>query len=1076
MKRFVKKILNNPTNTQQPQENEVKRIIIKKNETEKNIQQLPSFNLKADSPISQYDITEMSNEDPKPTLKQILGIEFTFLTSDEIKNMATVVVKQSKLSGENSVYDPRFGPITNYVKCTVCSQGWKDCPGHPGVIEFPYSIPHPMRLKQLAERLTCICEFCHRLVLTVKEMKTLDIMKYKGENRFNAFLDIAKKTVRCGHCKKPHGKYTIVDDKFLKLYKKKSEIKKLPISYEEVVEIINNIREIDFKLLGFLNPLSHPTHMIMKNMLVLPSNARPFIESNNNACHDDLTHKLIEIVKTVNKLQEKGVSEKTKNDLMDTLMFHVKTFMDNSKNKARDPGGKRALKAIKQRLAGKTGLIRQNLQGKRTGQCGRTVISPDPDIHVNEVGIPRFIADKLTFPERVNNLNIEWLQNIVDNDQATRVGRGDGWITLNLAMYTKGFKLKYGDRVLRENKIIDPSLTPNFQIKTGDNIIREELIEKENGTYETKKKIIKNVEATKKKQFKIRIGDIVERKLIDGDWAVFNRQPTLHEASFRAKQVKIHDGKTFRFDLSSTGAYNADFDGDEMNLFVASSHTTRAEMKNIMSTAAQFISSAESKPMLTIKQDAMIGGYLYTYGTIKIDKNTFMDACCTTDFDTTYITNKIQHIKNVHKWTGTLEKEINQLKETNQTNLTNLRNTLKTLKLQYEQSKITHNKKQDNQESQSIKNKYEQVRTKINQIKNITTEELEKIAEDNLVYTGHSLFSIILPNNFEYNCDNKMSPDKKPVKITRGTMIEGTLNKAALGSSSGSLIHHLYKDYGADYACNFVTYYQRFMNLLLGRRGFSVGLEDCIPKNNDMIKQELNKCFLKAKTVIENEQDMEIRENKILEILNEATNIGEKITKESLDENNNFVKMIVSGAKGSMFNTVHITSAIGQQNIEGKRVPKNCGGRTLPCYEKMPGTQYAPDIIPQNEILDDTEIMAKLFQSRGFISSSFFKGLEPQEFFFLSAGGREGLTDTSIKTAKCGYLSRRLLKLMEDVKISYDGKIVNSRGNIVQFCYGENNMNCAELIKTEKFGFQCGDIAHIADMINADEEWTRFNK
>jgi intein/homing endonuclease len=953
------------------------------------------YTLKADHNINEYGSIDLPNFNYEPPLKEIVGVEFTFLTADEIENMATVQIKQSKLSGENSIYDPRMGTITNYEKCIICSMDWKCCPGHPGYIKFPYPLPNPMRLKQLSDRLSCVCQHCHRLILTNKQIIVLDIIKYRGENRFNAFLDVAKKQVRCSHCSKPHGKYTIIDDKFYKSYKRKSEIVKLPISYDEVVEIVSNIREIDFKLIGFPNPLSHPINMIIYNMFVLPPNARPFVESNNSSMHDDLTYKYIEITKIVNKLSEKAVSEKTRLDLMDTLMFHVKTFMDNTKNKARDPGGKRcltydsslntsfqlsvpigslsknnidmlfpawnpfisftsirnakmedffdhgeldcvtltftdnrtitctpdhkfltvdnnwiqakdielnktnikmsveytkcpelftlqskyilnfgeykydlnniqdrlkalalhrilgqilfdiktfklnygfsiyfehkidaenfindvelitgkrpniilltsnmqlitekryliilsrkfmnflklfintypqccdnsplilireylasffirvayfpfnellslsydngrgigylplldnmititgnesdenlfidlrlllnkfniasiieihierveliitgkdvlyfyenigvrynmqllsritavlsfykykdnidvelgnltneykfdellnheskhfirqcrldkllydynedifelptyqmkvidrkdcgkkhcydiaiespynsfiangiishnSLKAIKQRLAGKNGLIRQNLQGKRTSSCSRSVISPDPNLHVNEVGMPQELADKLAFPERVNNINLNWCQNLLETGKVNHILRGEGRIDARFALYTRGFKFEYGDKVLRNGKSLNvdahSKLCKKFEIEAGDCVQRDEYIENEQGIIEVKRKIINGIEGPKRKSFKLKIGDIVERKLQDGDWCIFNRQPTLWEGSFRAKQIRIHPYRTFTMGLACTQTYGADLE------------------------------------------------------------------------------------------------------------------------------------------------------------------------------------------------------------------------------------------------------------------------------------------------------------------------------------------------------------------------------------------------------------------------------------------------------------------------------------------------------------------------------------
>jgi DNA-directed RNA polymerase II subunit RPB1 len=525
----------------------------------------------------------------------------------------------------------------------------------------------------------------------------------------------------------------------------------------------------------------------------------------------------------------------------------------------------------------------------------------------------------------------------------------------------------------------------------------------------------------------------------------------------------------------------------EMNCFLSQSYKTKAEMQCLMSTSAQFVNGADSRLTLSIKQDAMVGGYLFTLGTVKISKNTFMDTCCTAEWDMEYIINKINHIKETHKWLGMLTIEEDRLKtKLNNliTNVTDLRNKLKNIKINY--PKIVTKKTPLTIEEQKIKNQYILTRTQIQEYKQkieILNDEtyITNLATDNLLYTGRGILSMLFPDDFEYICNNKMSPDGKPLTIIRGVITCGTLNKVAIGSNSGSLIHHLYKDYGGSFACDFVTYYQRFINILLGHSGFSVGLEDCMPKHSNLIAEsEQNKCFLQAKTVMETELDLEERESKILNLLNEATNIGDRVAKESLENKsyqNNVLSLIISGAKGSMFNAVHMTSCIGQQNLEGKRVLKNYGGRTLPCYQPTIGSQFEPDIIHENKVLTDIEKMSLLFQSRGFILSSFYKGLSAPELFFLAAGGREGLIDVACKTAKCGYLNRKLLKLMEDLKIGYvGGNVINSRNNIVQFCYGEDNLSSAELIRTDHFGYQSSDVQHICSMLNREYEYNKYEE
>ena len=1073
MKKFVKKI--------NKIDNDLKKIEVKTREdrvAEEKKTLKPIIHLKSDINVNNIKVKCSSKTEPK--LRKVTGIDITFMSSEEIENMAFVQLTHSKLSGDNSIYDPRMGPIKNYENCVVCGLIWSQCPGHPSFIKLNTVIPHPIMMRRISDFLTCFCgnNQCNRLIMKRSEIRVLDIFKYKGENRFSAFLEQAKKIIKCSHCQSPHGKYTIKDDKFIKLFKIRSTINKIIISYEEVAEIIKNIRQQDLNIIGIVNPLCHPEHMLIKNMLGLPSSSRPFVESNNNVCHDDLSYKYIEIIKVNSRLSQK-LDEKQYYDAVDTLMFHVKTFIDNSKNKARDPGGKRSLKALKQRLTGKAGLIRQNIQGKRTGLCIRSVISPDPDLHVDEVGIPQEVAERTAYPLRVGKFNMEKCYELLGNDRVLNIKRGNFYIDAKRATNFKGYVLKHNDALIRDKQILYPitvicngkhlkTITKindryeEFKVKEGDSVITNEY-KVQDGVSTRKKIIINNIKPGSKKQFRLMEGDIIERKLQDGDWVMFNRQPTLHEASMRAKKVKIHKDRTLKMELSSTQGYNADFDGDEMNAFIAASECVKAEMQEITSTSQQFIAGSDSKPVLAMKQDAMVGGYILTKGRVKIRKADFMDACLVTNWDTEVIVKKIEHIKKVYIWTGMFKQEVDAVRS--RIKLTGIyKNDINKFEDPYMYDNLMdaiRNLKADFLIHKDIK-RY--IREKQGVIDNI----YETIAMNNLIYTGHSIISMIIPRDFEYNCDNKI--DKLPVKITRGVIVSGTLNKVAIGSNSGSLIHHLYKDYGCSVGADFITFYQRIINLLLCRRGFSVGIGDCLPKSDDLIEHELEKSFIRIKEVLETEKDPEQKESKIINMLNDATNVGEKLVKQSLTPDNNLCSMVISGSKGSMFNIVHITSAVGQQNLECKRIAKTFGGRTLPCYQKCGIKPHDPDFIHENNVLTDYEKISRVVQSRGMIVNSFFKGLSPQEFFFLSSGGRDGLIDSAVKTALCGYISRRILKLAEDIKISYAQTMINSRGNVIEFVYGDNNISPYEIIKTNQ-GMQYADIDHIVDKLNANYEW-----
>ena len=220
------------------------------------------------------------------------------------------------------------------------------------------------------------------------------------------------------------------------------------------------------------------------------------------------------------------------------------------------------------------------------------------------------------------------------------------------------------------------------------------------------------------------------------------------------------------------------------------------------------------------------------------------------------------------------------------------------------------------------------------------------------------------------------------------------------------------------------------------------------------------------------EKDIELLEGKVAAKLNKAVTVGQKLAKEALDPLNNLVQIIKSGAKGDFLNITQVTGTVGQQNVSGERIPKTYYGRTLPHYKNTGKLDILPPEILDNDNIDPLPHMKKLFESRGFVSHSYFQGLTPQEFFFHAAGGREGLIDTACKTSITGYIQRKMIKMVEDLKFNYTNNVTNSNDTIVEFMYGEDNMDPSKLIQTSK-GFSFIDINHVCDKLNNDVEWNR---
>ena len=476
-------------------------------------------------------------------VKEIQAIQFGISSPEEMVRQSVCHIDSSKLNGPGTVYDERMGSMEQDEKCVSCELTAKECPGHFGHIELNTFILHPMYMRYITNFLKCICVRCFRVVLTDDHINLDGLKRSSGETRFEKCVERLEKVDACYHCNGPKPKMT---------YQQKTndicmrfKDKKIILSDKEIKKYFDNLPDEDVALLGFNPDFMHPKNLVLSVLPVIPPRARPYVITNNVTCDDDLTMTYIEIVKANKNLLDPEITETKREKSIQTLKFRIKTLMNNSQARARHTNG-RPIKGIKERLSGKDGLIRSNLMGKRRNQSARSVISADPSVRTDELVVPELVASNLTVPELVASFNLSYLQGLVNNGKANVVTKADGTkINLKYAMYKKGTTLLWGDKVIRNGNELDPFKLKNFELRTGDVIKRGD-------------DMITDIELTKKRDFKLEIGDTVERHLKNGDIVLFNRQPTLHKASMLAKRIIIRPCKTFRFNLAATKSFNAD--------------------------------------------------------------------------------------------------------------------------------------------------------------------------------------------------------------------------------------------------------------------------------------------------------------------------------------------------------------------------------------------------------------------------------------------------------------------------------------------------------------------------------------
>jgi DNA-directed RNA polymerase II subunit RPB1 len=607
---------------------------------------------------------------------------------------------------------------------------------------------------------------------------------------------------------------------------------------------------------------------------------------------------LVNIIKTNKTLQEKIQNNSPANVIDDwttVLQYYVATQVDNKipgvASVAQRSG--RPLKSIKDRLNGKGGRMRGNLMAKRVDFSARSVITADPNISIRDLGIPMKIAKNITKPVVVNKINKAFLTKLVLNGP-------DEWP---------------GAKILEK--------------KNGESITLR---------YVDRKSIV------------IEEGDIVHRHMMDGDPILFNRQPTLHRMSMMCHIAKIMKiGDTFRMNVADTKPYNADFDGDEMNLHMPQDVESESELKNLAAVPYQLISPANNKPIIGIYQDSMLGCYRFTRENITFTPREAMNL--------------------------------------------------------------------------------------LMMFQRVNEEEL--LSKGDQISSFDLLSQIMNPLSLSYKTkaykdDENPKTSNHILEIRNGKYLRGQIDKDVLGAGTKGLIQRSCNDFGNMAASNFIDDLQNIITEYMKSSSFSVGISDLISddKTNQEIINVIEKKKQDVKNLIDqtqigvfenntgktNEQEFETQVNNIL---NQASSEAGKIGLKSLDKNNRFVIMVNAGSKGSDLNISQMISCLGQQNVDGKRIPYGFDQRTLPHYTKF----------------DDSP------GARGFVESSYINGLSPQELFFHAMGGRVGLIDTAVKTSTTGYIQRRIIKGLEDLMVNYDMTIRTNKNKIVQFAYGEDGID-----------------------------------
>ena len=532
---------------------------------------------------------------------RITEVQFGLLNPELVKKQSVVRVNKPtlyvrQLPMPHGLNDLRMGTSDRRLPCGTCKNDVLSCVGHVGHIELAAPMYHTSMINMVMKVLRCVCFFCSRLLINTDEDLRVKDERFRTsdpKDRLNLMVNLCKTRHFCRHCGGPQPKYKQMRSSVqIKTEFRPKDVEKFectdehefvlqPFTATHARAILQYIPDDEVELLGINPKYARPEWLILTVLQVPPPIARPSIMATDGSRargQDDVTIKLQDIVKANNvveaamrdaALHPHDIMSPVPPDVLsacDSLQLHLCQFMHHDSGAAMatagaahggPPRSNRPLRLIPARIKGKKGRFRGTLGGKRVDYSARTVVSPAPGYDIDEVGVPLMIAQHLTFAERVTKFNIEELTQRVKNGPSQLVGA--------VAV------------IMPDGTLVDLTLCD----------------------------VRHNID--------LQLGWVVERYLKDGDLVLFNRQPSLHRMSIMAHRVRIIPDKTFRLPICDTTPYNADFDGDEMNLHVLRTYEAVAEAKELMSVKTQLISPQSNKPIIGLVQDSLVAVFLMTH-------------------------------------------------------------------------------------------------------------------------------------------------------------------------------------------------------------------------------------------------------------------------------------------------------------------------------------------------------------------------------------------------------------------------------------------------------------------------------
>lgn len=823
---------------------------------------------------------------------KISQIQFSLFSKQQMEQQAHLQIVSEriytgaeegrKVPATDGVLDRRMGLSTVKGVCDTCGNELARCLGHFGYVDLAFPVFHVGYFKDVTKILQCVCKSCSRILLDTDEISYFTLRLRRVVNSpvarkaiLKNVLLFSRKHSLCPYCSNLNGgiktakkfgfmklvhnpfnpsgrkhsgiEHAIFLEKFSQARAHNKELDKhldkaldllTPL---KVLHIFQNIRDDDCIFIGMTPGHGRPEDLLLQRILVPPPCIRPSVHTDiGGSNEDDLTVKMTDIIRVnciIRSLQQRNGPMNKIIELWDSLQIQCALLINSGINLPSNIQVPKLRRSFVHRLKGKHGRFRGNLSGKRVDFSGRTVISPDPNLRVDEVGVPIEVAVLMTYPERVNSHNIDFLKKLILNGPDKHPGA-------------------------------------NYVIPKAKQHQQQSEIVKTYLRYGNREKIAQNLS----------FGSIVERHMIDGDIVLFNRQPSLHKLSIMTHHARIMPHRTFRLNECVCTPYNADFDGDEMNLHLPQSEEARAEALTLMGVRHNLVTPRNGDPLIAAIQDFITGSYLLTQKDEFFDRAHFNQLICSfLKEDDANLRIELPSpciIKPRELWTG--KQVISVLLRPNRS------------------------------EGHPI-----------------------NIRAPGKQYSG---------GNFEELCPNDSFLVVHNGALMAGALDKSMIGSG----SKTNIFYIQLRDYNEFSAIICMTRLARLISYYLMNRGFSIGIGDVWPgeqlmfKKGRLVEQGYSRCqdyiqeFKEGK--LQTQPGMSAEETLEAIINRELSSVREhagKACKEELHPSNAPLIMALCGAKGSWLNISQMIACVGQQAISGKRMPNGFTERSLPHFARM---------------------------------------------------------------------------------------------------------------------------------------------